>query len=171
MCARTHTAICHLTFLLHLRAENKTTSGKRLVGFHLALKAAGDFCVTCATGSRWMVLCDQNHSGSVFPPGSTRHSHTPLECAPSFLFHRLQLMTPWHEPCSRSAACAVLAPEGLQPADHPAGPGACTVAAEQMPLISAEAETDQPISRLEKMAEKGTCIATSFFSICCYLIF
>lgn len=140
------------------------------MGFHLPLKAAGDCCVTCATGSRWIMLCDQNHSGSVFPLGSTRQSHTPLECAPSFLFHRLQLMTLWHVPCSRSAACAVLAPEGLQPADQPAGSGACTVGAEQMPLISAEAETDQPISRLLKRAERGTCIATSFISICCSLI-
>lgn len=55
----------------------------------------------------------------------------------SFLFHRLQIMMLWHVSCSRSAACAVLAPEGLQPAAHPAGSGACTVGTEQMPFISA----------------------------------
>lgn len=104
---------------------------------HLPLNAAGDFCVTCATGSSWIVLCDQNHSGSDFPLGSTLQSHTPLECTSSFLSHRLQLMMLWHVPCSRSAARAVLAPEGLQPAVHPTGSGARTVGTEQMQFISA----------------------------------
>lgn len=111
------------------------------------------------------MLRDQNHSGSVFPPGSTRQSHTPLECAPSFLFHRLQLMTLWLVPCSRSAACAVLAPEGLQPADHPAGSGACTVGTEQMPLISAGQRLTNQSAGWKKMAAKGTRIATSFFLV------
>lgn len=73
-------------------------------------------------------------------------------------------MTLWLVPWSRSAASAVLAPEGLQPADHPAGSGACTVGAEQMPLISAGQRLTNQSAGWEKMAAKGTRIATSFFA-------